>query len=115
MQQAAGNAPIGIQASVDEFNQGTGRKKMGNRIDRFKKALQDFFFGAAYLEFEQTARQEKAAKLDLILLFSYGDLLGVPVFPPYYSLRLLPYFFPALNSWKKRMLREKDLTEMKSL
>jgi hypothetical protein len=39
------------------------------------------------------------------LLFSFGDVLGVHVFPPYHSLRLLPYFFPALNSWKKRMLR----------
>jgi hypothetical protein len=54
-------------------------------------------------------------RLDLLLLFSFGDVLGVPVFPPYHSLRLLPYFFPALGPWKKRMLREKDLTEIKSL
>ncbi len=104
-----------IQASADEFNQGGGRKKMRSSIERLRKVLQDFFFGAAYLEFEHAARQEKTARLDLILLLSYGDLLGVPVFPPYHSLRLLPYFFPALNSWKKRMVREKDLTEIKSL
>jgi hypothetical protein len=55
------------------------------------------------------------ARQDLILLFSFGDLLGVPVFPPYHSLRILPYFYPALESWKKRMVREKDLTEISSL
>lgn len=88
---------------------------MGSSLGRLKKVLQDFFFGAACLEFEQAARQEKLARLDLLLLFSFGDVLGVPVFPPYHSLRLLPYFFPALNSWKKRMLRERDLTEIKSL
>jgi hypothetical protein len=48
-------------------------------------------------------------------LFSFGDLLGVPVFPPYYSLRLLPFFHPSLDSWRKRMLKEKDLTEIPSL
>ncbi len=88
---------------------------MGSSLDRLKKVLQDFFFGAAYLEFEQAARQEKVARLDLLLLFSFGDVLGVPIFPPYYSLRLLPFLFPALQSWKKRMLRERDLTEIKSL
>jgi hypothetical protein len=35
--------------------------------------------------------------------------------PPFYSLRFLPYVLPALDSWKRRMLREHDLTEVKSL
>lgn len=88
---------------------------MENRLDRIMKNLRDFFFGATAFEIQQTVRQEKLARRDLILLFSFGDLLGVPVFPPYYSLRLLPYFYPALNSWKRRMLKEKDLTEISSL
>jgi len=88
---------------------------MANRIDRIRKFFQEFFFGATYFELEQTARHEKIARLDVILLFSFGDLLGVPVFPPYHSLRLLPYLYPALDSWKKRMLKERDLTEIASL
>ena len=88
---------------------------MDFRLDHFRKALKDFFFGATSFEIQQTVRQEKLARQDLILLFSFGDLLGVPVFPSYYSLRLLPYFYPALESWKKRMVREKDLTEISSL
>jgi len=88
---------------------------VSHRLESLAKALKDFFFGATAFEIQQTVRQEKLARRDLILLFSFGDLLGVPVFPPYYSLRLLPYFHPALDSWKKRMLKEKDLTEIPSL
>ena len=46
------------------------------------------------------------------MLVSFGDLLGVPILPPYYSLRLLPYIGPLLNRWRYRMLREKDLTDL---
>ena len=84
------------------------------RLSRIGKNLRDFFFGATAFEIQQTIRQERLARRDLILLFSFGDLLGVPVFPPYYALRLLPYFHPVLNSWKKRMVKEKDLTEIPS-
>lgn len=93
----------------------TGMKKMGNSLEALKKFLRDFFFGAAYLEFEQAAGQEKLVRQDLFRLLSFEDLLGVPVFPPYYSLRLFPFFYPSVDSWKKRMLKERDLTEVKSL
>ena len=66
---------------------------MGSSLNRLKKVLQDFFFGAAYLEFEQAARQGKVARLDLLLLFSFGDVLGVPVFP-----RIIPYDFCPISS-----------------
>ncbi len=89
--------------------------KVSHRLEDLKKALRDFFFGATTFEIQQTVRQEKLARLNLILLSSFGDMLGVPVFPAYYSLRLLPYFYPALDSWKKRMVKEKDLTEIPSL
>lgn len=88
---------------------------MGFRWADFRKGFKDFFFGATSFEIQQTVRHEKLARQDLILLFSFGDLLGVPVFPPYYSLRLLPYFHPALNSWKRRMVKEKDLSEISGL
>ncbi len=71
--------------------------------------------GVAYWEIEQTARHEKLARHDLFTLVTFGDLLGVPLLPPFYSLRILPYILPTLDSWKRRMLREKDLTEIKSL
>ncbi len=71
--------------------------------------------GVAYWEIEQTARHEKLARHDLFTLVTFGDLLGVPLLPSFYSLRVLPYVLPGLVSWKRRMLREKDLTEINSL
>jgi len=40
-----------------------------------------------------------------------GDLVGIPVLPPYFSLRLLPFVVPITQKWKRRVLREKDLTD----
>ena len=51
----------------------------------------------------------------LFILITMGDMLGVPILPPYYSLRLLPYVVPQISTWKRRMLREKDLTDAPGL
>jgi hypothetical protein len=40
-----------------------------------------------------------------------GDLLGVPILPPYYSLRILPYVVPMVAPWKRKMLQERDITD----
>jgi len=48
----------------------------------------------------------------LFILIVFGDLLGVPILPPYYSLRLVPYIVPTLDTWRRSMLREKDLTDL---
>jgi len=57
------------------------------------------------------ALRTRASMEHLFILTTMGDLLGVPILPPYYSLRLLPYVVPQISTWKRRMLREKDLTD----
>ena len=47
----------------------------------------------------------------LFILATYGDMIGVPVMPPYYSLRLLPYVVPQIATWKRSLLRERDAFE----
>ena len=47
----------------------------------------------------------------LFVLINFGDLIGVPILPPYYTLRLLPFVVPLINGWRRRMLREKDLLD----
>ena len=88
---------------------------MDRILDRLRSFLRDFFFGAATLEIEQIARHEKLARHDLFLILTFGNLLGIPILPPCYSLKIFPYVFPGIDSWKKRLLREHDLTEIKSL
>jgi hypothetical protein len=90
------------------------KMRMGEKIERVRKFFKDFFVGMAYWEIEQTAIREKVPRQRLFLLLTFGDLLGVPLFSPYGSLRILPYVFPFIDSWKKGMLRERDRTEIKA-
>ncbi len=74
--------------------------------------LRGFLYGMTYFEMEKTLRRERADMEHLFVLISFGDLLGLPILPPYYSLRLLPFIVPTIHSWRRRMLREKDLTDL---
>lgn len=57
-------------------------------------------------------KKERSHLEHLFILIVFGDLLGVPVLPPYYTLRLLPYVMPDITGWKHSLLRERDLTDM---
>jgi hypothetical protein len=45
------------------------------------------------------------------MLLTMGDMLGVPVMPPVYALRILPYAVPMISTWKRRVARERDLSD----
>ncbi|RME08735.1 MAG: hypothetical protein D6803_00465 [Anaerolineae bacterium] len=80
----------------------------------WKKAQQviaDFIYGMATHESTRQALKTRGSMEHLFILVTMGDLLGVPILPPYYSLRLLPYVVPQIATWKRRMLREKDLAD----
>ena len=87
----------------------------GGIFSRLRKALRDFIIGAALMEFQQVARQERVARQDLFLVVTFGDFIGIPILPSPYALRLLPHVIPNLASWKKRMVRERDLTALGDL
>ena len=74
-------------------------------------AVRDVFYGMASHDMTRYAVRTRASMEHLFILITMGDLLGVPILPPYYSLRLLPYVVPQIATWKRRMLREKDLTD----
>ncbi|HHH41023.1 MAG TPA: hypothetical protein ENK56_03340 [Chloroflexi bacterium] len=71
-----------------------------------------FIYGMTVFEIVRHFRRQRADLEHLFVLISFGDLLGVPILPPYYSLRLLPYIVPLIQKWKYRMLRERDLTDL---
>lgn len=87
----------------------------GGRLGSFLQALREVLFGMTGYEFERTARERRAELEDLFTLLVFGDLLGLPTLPPFYRLRLFPYIVPRLGVWKRRLLREKDLTEAEEL
>jgi hypothetical protein len=77
----------------------------------FFRAFKEFLYGMTAYEFERHALEERARREDLFVLLTLGDIIGVPVLPPYYSLRLVPYAVPRLAAWKRRLLRERHVLE----
>ena len=68
-------------------------------------------YGMMLHEMDLEMKKEKGHLDNLFMLAVFGDLIGLPVLPPYYTLRLLPHIVPSLGTWKRRLLREKDLTD----
>ena len=73
--------------------------------------LKEIIYGMATHDMSRYAIRTRASMEHLFILITMGDLLGVPILPPYYSLRLLPYVVPQISTWKRRMLREKDVSD----
>jgi len=71
--------------------------------------LREFLFGMTTYEFAQQAVEIRASIETLFMLSVFGDMIGVPVLPPYYGLRLLPHVVPQIAGWKRRVLREREL------
>jgi hypothetical protein len=76
------------------------------------KALREFMYGMTVHEMSTEFRKEKTYLDQLFMLIVFGDVVGLPLLPPYYSMRLLPYIIPTLEMWKRSILREKDLTDL---
>lgn len=77
----------------------------------FMDGLKSILYGMAGHDMARYALKTRGSMEHLFILITMGDLLGIPILPPYYSLRLLPYVVPQISTWKRRMLREKDLTD----
>ena len=73
--------------------------------------IRDTVYGMAAHDMSRAALRTRASMEHLFILITMGDLLGIPILPPYYSLRLLPYVVPQIATWKRRMLREKDVAD----
>jgi hypothetical protein len=73
--------------------------------------LREITYGMAAHDMTRQAMRTRASMEHLFILITMGDMLGVPILPPYYSLRLTPYVVPQITTWKRRMLREKDVTD----
>ena len=82
------------------------------RWERFRRAFREFFYGMTVHELTVETRHARGDLEHLFMLIVFGDLIGLPILPPYYSMRFLPYIVPTVQRWKRSVLREKDLTDM---
>ena len=81
------------------------------RSPGFVAALREFLYGIAGYEFARHAIEMRASLETVFMVRVVGDMIGLPVLPPYYSLRLLPYVVPDIAMWRRRVLREREFTE----
>ena len=77
----------------------------------FMETAKSVLYGMAGHDMSRYALKTRGSMEHLFILITMGDLLGIPILPPYYSLRLLPYVVPQIATWKRRMLREKDVAD----
>lgn len=84
----------------------------GRPLIRLAQTIGEMIYGASVYEMVRDLRKERAHLEHLFILVVFGDILGIPVLPPYYTLRLLPYAMPEFVGWKRSMLRERDLTDL---
>ena len=81
------------------------------KLKRSPKVVREIIYGLTLHEMDLEMKKEKGHLDNLFMLITFGDLVGLPLLPPYYSLRLVPHIIPSLETWKRRILRERDLTE----
>lgn len=81
-------------------------------LETYSKVLREILYGMTIHEIDLEVKKEKGHLEHLFMLVVFGDLIGLPILPPYYSMRLLPHIIPSIEKWKRSLLREKDLTDM---
>jgi hypothetical protein len=91
------------------IEQATAKLRAGAEVSR--EVLYGFTVHGLHVEL----RKEKGTLEHLFMLVVFGDLVGLPLLPPHYSMRLLPYVIPSIQLWKRSILREKDLTDLASV
>jgi hypothetical protein len=84
---------------------------LAERLAAFVRTLRDFAYGATGYEFERQAARLRGDLENVFIFMLVGDMLGVPIIPPYYALRLVPYLLEVLPYWQRRVLRERHLLE----
>jgi hypothetical protein len=73
--------------------------------------IREFFYGMYAYEFELQALEMRGELESAFMIITLGDMLGVPVMPPIYSLRILSYVVPDIEKWKRRVMRERDIAD----
>jgi hypothetical protein len=86
--------------------------RAATNIGRALETVRQVIYGMTLYDWAHELDKVRGERERLFVLIVYGDLLGVPILPPYYTLRLLPFVVPVLATWRRSMLRERDLTDL---
>lgn len=75
------------------------------------QAIRQFVYGMTGHEFARHALEARRELESVFIVVTLGDLIGLPVMPPVYALRLLPYVAPEIEKWKRHTARRKEFWE----
>jgi hypothetical protein len=89
-----------------------GWREVEEKLGDIARAAREILYGMSAYEWVRECRKSRGGLERIFILVVFGELLGVPILPPYYTLRLLPYVVPRLETWRRSMLRERDLTDL---
>ncbi len=81
---------------------------LGNSV----KTVREILYGMTIYEMVRDLQKERGQREQLFALIVFGDMLGVPILPPYYTLRLLPFIVSSLPGLRMRLARERDFTDL---
>ena len=81
-------------------------------VKKVIQTIREVLYGMTVYDWVHELNKARHEEERLFTLIVYGDLLGVPILPPYYTLRLLPYLVPTYENWRRSMLRERDFTDL---
>ena len=79
-----------------------------DRLGSIRDGLGEVLFGMALHDMVRANLKQRGSLEHLFILITFGDMVGVPILPPYYCMRLLPFVVPEINGWRRRLLRERD-------
>ncbi len=89
----------------------TRLEKARSRARGFVAIVRDVLYGI-FLHEHVIANRKAARRIEqLLFLVTMGDIVGIPIIPPYYSLRLMAHYSLDLERWKMFVIRERDFTD----
>jgi hypothetical protein len=108
-----------MKKSMDEAKRWKGLLEkwiapLSARLKGSPKVLREIMYGLTIHEMDLELKKDRGHLDHLFMLVVFGDLVGLPLLPPYYAMRLLPYIIPTIETWKRSLLRERDLTDFVS-
>lgn len=72
------------------------------------KILGDYLKGFFLYGMLEGIHGEKRALDNLFMLGLYGPMIGFPGLFNYYHLKMIPFYMKRLDTWKRRILKERD-------
>lgn len=90
----------------------TNKRGWFHKLSDACRILGQIIYGMTIYDMVRDLNKERGNLERLFVAVVWGDLLGVPILPPYYSLRLFPYIIPSITALRLSMLRERDLTDL---